>query len=384
MPATLISDADKTQLWNAYRARRPTRVPMGLYTNARVVINNPAWNPDGVTFEDCFRDPLTHLRVQLQHELFRRTVIGRYSDLPTELPDVWVVGQFEYNVYEAAQLGAPIRFPDGQVPVTEPPYAGDDLKHAIFDADIEHPLQSTYWSSRLAFWREIDALAKDYRFEGRPVRLAPLAQLGTDGPVTVASNLRGGDFLLDLAIDPDYADRLMAFLCAAVVHRRAAFKGLWGDRIQFPAPGIADDSCALISVEMYRRQVMPHHRRLLDQMGEGPRGIHMCGHATHLFPTLRDELDIASFDTGFPVDHGKLRRQLGPDVEIVGGPEVDLLLAGAPDAVYQRTRDILLSGVKAGGRFILREGNNLPPNIPEANLEAMYEACQEHGGHNAL
>ena len=86
-----------------------------------------------------------------------------------------------------------------------------------------------------------------------------------------------------------------------------------------------------------------------------------------------------SFDTGFPVDHGALRDVLGDDVEIAGGPEVSLLLGGTPEQVYERTRAILTSGVTRGGRFILRDANNLPPRCPEENLSAMYRCCLEHG-----
>jgi hypothetical protein len=35
----------------------------------------------------------------------------------------------------------------------------------------------------------------------------------------------------------------------------------------------------------------------------------------------------------------------------------------------------------AGGKFILKEGNNLPPCVPEANLAAMYQCCLDHGNY---
>lgn len=70
---------------------------------------------------------------------------------------------------------------------------------------------------------------------------------------------------------------------------------------------------------------------------------------------------------------------MGEDVEISGGPEVALLLHGTPEACHQRTRAILESGVKRGGRFILQEANNLPPCVPMANLAAVYAACLEYG-----
>ncbi len=88
---------------------------------------------------------------------------------------------------------------------------------------------------------------------------------------------------------------------------------------------------------------------------------------------------MCSFDTGFPVEHGRLRQELGEDVEILGGPEVGLLLDGAADKVYERTRSILASGIMRGGRFVLREANNLPPLVPEANLSAMYHCALDHG-----
>ena len=64
---------------------------------------------------------------------------------------------------------------------------------------------------------------------------------------------------------------------------------------------------------------------------------------------------------------------------IYGGPHIGLVLSGAPQQVYDETCRILESGIKEGGRFLLREANNLPPCVPEENLVAMYLACLEKG-----
>jgi uroporphyrinogen-III decarboxylase len=79
------------------------------------------------------------------------------------------------------------------------------------------------------------------------------------------------------------------------------------------------------------------------------------------------------------VDHGRLRRELGPDVIIRGGPHVEMLRSAGPDEVYAETVRILGSGVLEGGMFVLREGNNLAPGTPLDNTEAMYRAGREHG-----
>lgn len=384
LAATLPTDAQKAAVWEAYRARRPTRVPVTLWTNPRVVLCNPQWNPDGVTFEQAAQDPQTHVRVNLQHQLYTRRVTNRHTDGPTELPDVWTCDLWVYNVYEAAQLNAEVKYEPGQVPCTEP-WLTDDRKHEVFDIDISRPLESPFIAYWLGFWKQMEKACAGMTFEGRPVKLAPWSCAGSDGPMTVGCNLRGTDFLMDLLEDPDYAQKLMAFITEAAILRRRAFWDYWGHQ-GVGHNGLADDSCAMLSVEQYRTLVMPHHRRYYDAFDAEPRakrgsqrGMHLCGDATHLFPTIHRELGVTNFDTGFPVDHGKLRAQLGPDVEILGGPEVALLMHGSPEQVSDRARAILASGVKAGGRFILREGNNLPPLVPEANLAAMYAACLEHG-----
>ncbi|MCS7261165.1 MAG: hypothetical protein NZ765_10350 [Anaerolineae bacterium] len=40
---------------------------------------------------------------------------------------------------------------------------------------------------------------------------------------------------------------------------------------------------------------------------------------------------------------------------------------------------MLERAVTAGGRFVLREANNLPPGVPEEDLAAMSQAALEFG-----
>lgn len=82
------------------------------------------------------------------------------------------------------------------------------------------------------------------------------------------------------------------------------------------------------------------------------------------------------FETGFPVDFGTLRKELGPQIILQGGPTVMLLHDGTPEEVSLETRRILNSGVCGNGNFILREANNLAPHTPLANLVAMYQAAR--------
>jgi hypothetical protein len=132
--------------------------------------------------------------------------------------------------------------------------------------------------------------------------------------------------------------------------------------------------------------VLPSHRRLIDELSDGkaPNAIRLCGDATHHFGFLRDELDVQSFDTGFPVDFGQLRAGLGPDIEIKGGPSVMFLQGATPEQVRQEVRRILTTGVAEGRRLILREGNNLPPDVALETLWAFYDAVRDYGAYDEL
>ena len=155
-----------------------------------------------------------------------------------------------------------------------------------------------------------------------------------------------------------------------------------GEAFSGTSGGFADDSIQLVSVDTYREMIMPFHRAWYAMWSEeGPHGIHLCGDAGRHFPIIHEELNVSSFDTGYPLDHGWVRRTLGNDVYISGGTEASILLNGTGDQVYNRTREILESGIMEGGRFVLREANNLPPNCPEENLSAMYRCCLEHGNY---
>lgn len=88
-----------------------------------------------------------------------------------------------------------------------------------------------------------------------------------------------------------------------------------------------------------------------------------------------------AFDTGFPIDFSALREQVGDEVHINGGVHVDILLRGSPAAVRAEVRRILGSGIMRGGKFVMKEANNMPPCTPEENIRAMYEATRELGAY---
>lgn len=372
-------NTEQAAVWAAYHAGTPTRVPMTIGANERMVLLDPRLNEKGYRFKACFEDPGTMFEMLLDVQYWIRHALP--CDMERGLPETWTISPSFQNVYEAAWFGAPIHYMDGEVPDTRP-MLDDDNKRMLFEAGIPDPFANLMGQLK-SFYEYFQERAPRERFHDRPVQAGIAgAGIGTDGPFTTACNLRGATaFCLELYEDPDYAHALLTYITEAIIARRQAWCAYLGIPMQGEGYGFADDSIALLSCDMYREWILPFHRQMVDAccLPGKPVGIHLCGDATRHFVTIRDALNVTSFDTGFPVDHGKLRAELGPDIQIHGGPHVNLLLHGTPDAVAAETRRILHSGVMAGGKFILREANNLAPRTPMANLQAMYDTCKQEG-----
>ncbi len=373
-----LSDAEKDRVWKAYWDRKPSRVPVLLATNNRVAILDRRINPAGLTFKDIFTDAKAQLNSMLHWKYLCKKRYHLFCDWPTENENPWKIDISFQNSADAMFFGCPVHFRPNEVPDTTPVY-NDDNKSSVFDIDISDPLKRPPYSTAVEFYEILTDYVKDKTFLGNPIVINPPSFGGTDGPLTIAMDIRGSDMLFDMVDDPEYAHKLFRFICDMALNRKKAFAKKYN--LPSDSSWMADDSIAMISPEQYKEMLLPHHRYFYEASGSkfGQRCIHLCGDATRHFPTLHRELGVTSFDTGFPVDFAWLRKTLGPDVEIQGGVEVGILISGKPEQVYERGRQILTGGIKDGGRFVFREANNLPPNVPWQNLAALYKAAFDFG-----
>ncbi len=376
-------NAEVQQVWEAYRAGKPIRVPIIWGINVRFTMWIPEANPRGIAFEQYFHDPQVMLERQVEHIHWVRHHVPHDGEMgmPTDGWHVWVDFQ---NVYESAWLGCEIRYYPDQVPDVEPLLV-DDRKHWLFDRGIPDPFTGGLMARNWEFYEYMKRKQEEgWTMFGKPIASVSPTGLGTDGPMTVCCNLRGASqFAADLIEDPEYARHLLDLVTTAIITRIRAYRKALGQPEKTPNSwGFADDSIELLSVPLYEQMILPFHQRLKQELMEDPSqpiGIHLCGDVQRLLVFLRDRLNVRSVDTGFPIDLGKARHDLGPDVELLGGPAVPLLHHGTPQQVREETIRILQSGVMEGGKFILREGNNLAPGTPLENLWAMYETGKQYG-----
>lgn len=373
-----LHNQEAASVWAAYHSGRPIRMPMLLSYNPRMVLLDPRYSK-GLAFADYYADPRVMMQVQCDcTDLMRQNL---FQDWDMGSPDGYTVYVDFQNDFESCWLGAELRFSDNNVPFVQP-FLHDDNRNLLFERGVPDPFggfAAKAWSyyECMQEQREQGAL-----WNGKPIRSVLPAGMGTDGPMTLACMIRGTtEFCIDLYEEPEWAQQLLSFLTEAAIARVKAYRRRLGLPERSPGVGFADDSILLLSEKDYRELILPHHKRLVEELstGEQPNSIHLCGDASRHFVTIRDELHVRTFDTGFPVDHERIARNLGPEVQIQGGPHVDLLRHGTPAQVAAETRRIIEAVRPYTRRFIMKEANNLAPQTPFANIRAMYETVREYG-----
>ena len=370
-------NAEVRALWSDLGDGRPDRTPVILGVNSRFYMMNTEANGGPADWRAYMEDADIMFDAQLRYQRWSR--FNLLHDQELGLPEKWVISPDFQNTYEAGWLGCPVVYSGDQVPATHPGF--DDCPERVMENGIPDPFGGTLGRGLEFFERYRERAARE-TFLGRPIEAAlPGWGYGTDGPMTVACNCFGASFMCEtMAADPDRIHVLFDFLTEAAIRRITAWRERFGHPLKRDGFIYADDSIALISTRMFKEHVLPYHRRMLDALAtDAGRGIHLCGDATRHMKTIRDELNVHWFDTGFPVDFGWLRGQVGPESTIQGGPHVDTVRFGTPEEIDAESRRILNTGVLEGGRFVLREGNNLAPGTPPENTEALYRASWKHG-----
>ena len=379
---TVAHNAEASEVWASYNAGAPIRMPVILGFNTRFWLLNREFNKTGMDFRQYTEAAHAMLEGQMALRHLMATELNKYCDEQVGIPEAGLDAFVDFqNFFEAAWFGCEVIYPANNVPGTHP-LLTDDKKNYLFEKGIPDPFSG--WLKKGQEYYEYFAECKQrgFTWQGIPIREVGVNYLYTDGPFTNACNLRGtAEFCADIYDDPQYAERLLDYITDATIARITAWRRYLGRPEKYESFSFADDSAQLISPRMYKRLVLPRHKRLAQALstGEDTNAIHMCGDATHLFEILRDELNVYDFDTGYPVDFSTMTEKLGSKVRMNGGVHVDVLLGCSAAEVTEETVKIIRAVKPHTKRFVMRDANNVAPFTPLANLDAMYQAVRAHG-----
>ncbi len=210
------------------------------------------------------------------------------------------------------------------------------------------------------------------------------------GALEPGQGLRGwGQFMMDIAGDPEMANEIIRRLVESSVHNVKLFLDAGGPYIDIIQMGddLGTQAGPQMSPEMYHETIHPAHKAVYQAAHEAAPNVkvflHSCGGIRPLIPDLIDEgvdiLNPVQTNAAGMAPEG-LKRDLGDDITFWGGgAEVaGVLTDGTPDQVREQVRERLRIFAPGGG-YVFNQVHNIQANVPPENVVAMLDAAYEFG-----
>jgi uroporphyrinogen-III decarboxylase len=365
--------AREERVMKTKRFETPDRVAVIPAINYRTLLPHI-----GVRFKDYYASPEIMLRSQImgQKWLMENIQTDAYS-----ITGAWVGGWTDFqNITEASSLGCEVTFPADDIPVAKEEgwvRREADLRR-LEEFDFIH--SGLNWR-QVQYRREMMKIAEKYpvRFLGGPVFYPgenPALTHTSNGPFTISSHLMGAVELFTAILDrPDFVRELFRIVTDKVI---AWLDFCWQEE-KIPNRDFAwtDDLSASLSAKTWQEVLLPYNQKLRDHFKWA--SLHMCGQTTHLLEIFTNQLKINEFQGfGWKVDLDKVSEVMGGRVVLLGNVSPLLIASGTPEQVKEATRRVIEKLASCKG-LIIQDGNNIAPESPIENINAMMEAAKEYG-----
>lgn len=262
---------------------------------------------------------------------------------------------------EAEAFGAKILIPEEEIPtVTE---------RLVSDAASVEALQvPSLDAGRVPEYLKANRLAAE-TITDRPV----LA--GCIGPFSLAGRLYDmSEIMVAIYIEPDVIMSLLEKCTAFLIDYCKALKatGVAGVVMAEPAAGLLSDEDHMVYATPYIQQIVQ-----AVQDDDFTIVLHNCGNmgqCTHAMV----ECGARALHFGNLVDIPQALTEVPEDMMVMGNLDpVGVLQQATPEAVAAATTD-LLKKTAGAKNFIISTGCDLPPAVPEANIQAFFDAVEAY------
>jgi uroporphyrinogen decarboxylase len=218
--------------------------------------------------------------------------------------------------------------------------------------------------------------------------------LGVDGPWGIyetSSSLRGTEsYLMDLALDPDYARAVAERVLEE--HHIPFYTLLLEEATPYAQIVVVSDDLGsqqglLFSPQTFRSIFKPLLKRLIEHihsLADVRVYMHSDGAIYDLIPDLIEAgvegLNPVQY-TARGMDLDRLKREFGKDLGFFGGTlENELLSFNTPEAIRRKVRENVAT-LAPGGGFLFASVHNIGPEVPPENVVALFETALESGHH---
>ena len=215
-----------------------------------------------------------------------------------------------------------------------------------------------------------------------------MRMVASHGPFQTACDLRGTEtFLMDMAINPEFAQALLDQITTAVeTLMKLAMQagGKYFDMIELPGDDYAGNTNLLISPAMFRKFIKPCIERLVKVIKEQNPNTKVMFHSDGAITKLLRDLISLGIDVIHPLeplaatDIPALKEQFGRQVSFLGGIDISHAMPGTRQDVIAETR-LRLAQLANGGGYILAPSNHLQADVPAENVVTLFETAHEFG-----
>jgi len=138
----------------------------------------------------------------------------------------------------------------------------------------------------------------------------------------------------------------------------------------------------MISPVMWRKFFKPRYARIFAEMHRLGMDVlfHSCGNITQIVEDLIEiGVDILDPLQPLAMDVKEIARQFGGRVAFSGAvDDQELLCRGTPQQVKDTVRELIDTlGHPFGGRYLIAPANVMVPDVPLANVQALFEAAHD-------
>lgn len=321
--------------WVAEVIRSPQRVAIPIMTH-------PGIEYTGQSVKEAVTDGHVHFKAILAlEERFPAAACTTIMDLTVE----------------AEAFGAEVIFPENEIPTV--------ASRLVYDqASVEQLQIPDLSKGRIPQFLLANELAAEY-ITDKPVLG------GCIGPFSLAGRLYDlSEFMMACYCEPETAQTLLS-KCAEFLQQyclEMKKQGIQGVIIAEPAAGLlSDEGCREFSSDYIRsivEAVQDEHFIVI---------LHNCGNTGHCTEAML-HTGAVGYHFGNNMDINLALGQCPSDVLVLGNLDPVGLFMGASAGEMETAVTHILGQTSNHPNFVLSSGCDVPPHIPQANIEAFYQA----------
>jgi uroporphyrinogen decarboxylase len=208
------------------------------------------------------------------------------------------------------------------------------------------------------------------------------------GIVHQSQFMRGFDgWFTDLILNPSFFHALMDKIADLWIEMAKDEFEAVGENVDicFYGDDMAFQNGPMMSMELYRKMIKPHHQRLFAYLKSRTSAkilYHTCGSVGHLIPDLI-EMGVDALNpvqvSARGMETPKLKQEFGKDIAFWGAIDTQRILPfGTPDEVAAEVRR-RIDDLGPDGGYVLCAVHNIQADVSPENISAMYDTAREYG-----